>query len=380
MNKMIIGLFIFYMAYLFYESYKNERNRRTFKHIIHVNGTRGKSSTSRLIEAALRDGSQKIFCKTTGTSPRIIDVDGEESLIHRRSSPNIREQVKILDQAARQGADIVVIECMAVDPYLQYISQNKILDADISIVTNVRRDHLEEMGPRLKDVAISLGNVMPKNGYFISGEEKFKDYYRQLGEKMGSEVIFAEELHDNYGIDFKENVSLALEVCKLLGIDREGAIERMKDYRQDPGVLQTYHLTNQRGRDISFVNGFAINDPDSIMIVFDLLKDQGVFKDKELIVLINNRGDRGYRAKQHAEVIEEIGPKKVWITGGYRKFMQRNISKGQLGEEDIRIIRDPSLREIDSLDVDSVIFAIGNMVGHGERIIETIERIGEKDV
>ncbi len=171
MNGIILLFSTIYIIYLFYESYENKKIRSSFKHIIHVNGTRGKSSTSRLIEAALRGGEYRVFCKTTGTSSRTIDVFGVEEPINRRGSPNIKEQIKILKEAAKQKADIVVIECMAVKPELQYIAQNKILNADISIVTNVRRDHLEEMGPTLKDVAISLGNIMPKNGHFITAEK-----------------------------------------------------------------------------------------------------------------------------------------------------------------------------------------------------------------
>ena len=40
---------------------------------IHVNGTRGKSSVTRLIAAGLRAGGLNTFAKTTGTIPRIIN-------------------------------------------------------------------------------------------------------------------------------------------------------------------------------------------------------------------------------------------------------------------------------------------------------------------
>ena len=36
---------------------------------IHVNGTRGKSSVTRLIAAGLREGGIRTFAKTTGTAP-----------------------------------------------------------------------------------------------------------------------------------------------------------------------------------------------------------------------------------------------------------------------------------------------------------------------
>ena len=50
---------------------------------IHVNGTRGKSSVTRLIAAGLREGGIKTIAKTTGSSPRFIDKDGNDHIIQR---------------------------------------------------------------------------------------------------------------------------------------------------------------------------------------------------------------------------------------------------------------------------------------------------------
>ncbi len=53
---------------------------------VHVNGTRGKSSVTRLIAAGLRAGGIRTFAKTTGTAPRIIDSKGKDRVIHRLRS------------------------------------------------------------------------------------------------------------------------------------------------------------------------------------------------------------------------------------------------------------------------------------------------------
>ena len=45
---------------------------------IHVNGTRGKSSVTRLIAAGLRSGGIRTIAKTTGTAPRVIDENGKD--------------------------------------------------------------------------------------------------------------------------------------------------------------------------------------------------------------------------------------------------------------------------------------------------------------
>lgn len=380
MEWAIIFFAIIYLLYLIYEQYEGKRNRDKFIHVIHVNGTRGKSSTTRLIDAGLRGGDYKIFSKTTGSSPMTIDVGGKEKLIKRRGRANIKEQFAIMRQAVKEGADILVIECMAVKPELQYLAQNKILRADISIVTNARRDHLEEMGPSLDDVAISLGNVMPTKGRFITADENYFDLYKEMGKEKDSQVILAENYENNHDIDFPDNLAIALEVCKILGINRDIAISRMKNYKKDPGVLKTYLINNTKNKEIYFINGFAINDSDSIEIIYNHIKSLAYTKGKDFILLINNRMDRGNRARQHIEMICSLQFDKIWIVGSYRGFMKRSLVKRAIKEDKISIgIKDMG-QEINSLGKDSIIFAIGNLVGNGQRIINHIKEIGEEYV
>ncbi|MFP3354378.1 poly-gamma-glutamate synthase PgsB, partial [Pseudoalteromonas sp. SIMBA_153] len=50
---------------------------------VHVNGTRGKTSVTRLIAAGLRSGGKRICAKTTGSAAAITDPDGREFPIYR---------------------------------------------------------------------------------------------------------------------------------------------------------------------------------------------------------------------------------------------------------------------------------------------------------
>ena len=52
---------------------------------IHVNGTRGKSSVTRLIGSALREGGIQTISKVTGTYPRLILENGCEVGIYPKS-------------------------------------------------------------------------------------------------------------------------------------------------------------------------------------------------------------------------------------------------------------------------------------------------------
>ncbi|SVE41914.1 uncharacterized protein METZ01_LOCUS494768, partial [marine metagenome] len=135
---------------------------------MHVNGSRGKSSVTRLIAAGLRAGGLKTLAKTTGTAPRIIDEKGKDRVIHRLRSASIGEQVRLLRNFAKEKPDAVVVECMAVDPQYQWVSEHKMLQSTINVITNVRPDHQDEMGFTLKDNAMSLSNTIPFDGKLVT--------------------------------------------------------------------------------------------------------------------------------------------------------------------------------------------------------------------
>lgn len=164
MENIVIILSLFYIFYLLFEKINLDKKRRTLKYIIHINGIRGKSTVSRLIDAGLRAGGYKVFTKTTGTSPRIIDTNTKEFEINRQGKPNIREQIKVINWANKENTEILILECMAVKPDLQYICENKILKSNIVAITNVREDHLDEMGDTLDKIADSLSNTIPTKG------------------------------------------------------------------------------------------------------------------------------------------------------------------------------------------------------------------------
>src|SRR5262249_5007474 len=131
---------------------------------VHVNGSRGKSSVTRLVAGGLRAGGIRTVAKTTGTKPRFIYDDGSEVPVVRPGSPNIIEQVRIVRRAAQLGAQVFVVECMAVKPELQTLLEEKIIQSTHGVITNVRADHLDEMGPTLVDVARNLARTIPRGG------------------------------------------------------------------------------------------------------------------------------------------------------------------------------------------------------------------------
>ncbi len=157
----------------------HKRNVNKIPIRIHVNGTRGKSSVTRLIAGGLRASGMKVIAKTTGTKPRFIISNNEEFPIKRLGKPNIGEDKKIFRQAVKYKPDAIVLECMALVPEYQWTSAHRIVKSNIGVITNARADHLDVMGPTVLDVAKNLSNTIPKHGKFFTADPIHLDIFRK---------------------------------------------------------------------------------------------------------------------------------------------------------------------------------------------------------
>ena len=129
----LVGLLVV-LGFLEYAAHR--RNLAAVPIRIHVNGTRGKSSVARLATWALNEGGIRTFGKTTGTLPRMIFPDGHEYPVYRPGGlANVLEQLRILSVARVHRAQAVVVECMALQPRLQWLSERKLVRASHGLMT-----------------------------------------------------------------------------------------------------------------------------------------------------------------------------------------------------------------------------------------------------
>ena len=370
MTGLLGSVFSLYLLYLLWEAYTVRIARRKLDHVIHVNGTRGKSTVSRLIEAGLRAGGLRVFCKTTGTDPMTIDVNGREEPICRRGKANIKEQIDVLRRAAAQNAQVLVVECMAITPEFQQTSQHDILRADVGVITNVRRDHMDVMGDTLPQIAEALCHTVPQVGVLFTAETVMAEQLKTAAEKNGSRFVCAKVRGDEGMLDFPENVALALAVCEELGVSRETALAGMQRFSRDPYALSLYRLGKA-----AFIGGLSINDIQSICMVWEKLCAEYGWQDKKLTLLINNRGDRASRTEDMLRVCTALHPAEVWLMGASRGYMKRGLQR-KLPDAAVRELSGGTDIAVDSLTEDQVIFAIGNIAGDGRELMEYVRREG----
>ncbi|MGW6309884.1 poly-gamma-glutamate synthase PgsB [Streptomyces niveus] len=352
-----------------------------------VNGIRGKSSITRLCAGALRGGDLVTVAKTTGTAARFIHPDATEEPVYRKFGiANVVEQIGIVRRAAAYNPDALVIECMAVMPALQEINQSKLIRSTIGVLCNVREDHLAEMGPTLDDVARSLSRSMPEDGICVTAEKERFDILQEEADARNCQLIYAdpetvsdEELRGFSWFTFKENVSIALKVAELMGVERETALQGMYDAPPDPGVLSVERYLTPNGKRLRFANVFAANDPESTLMNINQLLDLGAIA-RPLNVVINCRPDRVERNGQMGEIVPDLQPDKVFVIGHPAKsaidaipaeWRSRAVDLG--GDK-----RDPEefMRELlAQLGADSSLVAIGNIHGQGELLLEHLAEL-----
>ena len=356
---------------------------------IHVNGTRGKSSVTRLIAAGLRAGGKRTFAKTTGTAPRVIDSKGIDRIIHRLRRPSIGEQVRLLKYFSSENPDVVVMECMAVQPQYQWISEHQMVKSHIGVITNARPDHLDEMGPTEVDVVISLCNSIPVGGTLVTAEDKHKDILQSVADRNQSEIFFSDEssvsekdLNNFAYIEHPQNVAIALDVCHKMGVERDIALSGMHSVRPDLGALVVWKLLGKQGS-LQFVNGMAANDPVSTLQIWKFVIDRYPTT-SGTAVFFNSRDDRPLRTKQMLELtFEEIKPEYFIIRGDKIEAKVRRLLHHSPDTEVSIFSLNESIDSVSesilSLPDDVLVFAIGNQVGTGQEILQKLSETRDND-
>jgi poly-gamma-glutamate synthase PgsB/CapB len=368
------------------EFHRHQQRVRSIPIRVHVNGTRGKSSVTRLIGAGLRAGGVRTITKVTGTYPRLILEDGTDVHIYRRGDANIIEQVAIVRFAADRQAQAIVVECMALEQQYQRIVERQMLHATVGVITNVRLDHIDIMGRTLPQIANVLAETIPAGKPLFTAEPSASGLLQASVEKKHATMISTtehsvsrEEMKGFSYIEHRENVALALAVCQHLGVDRQIALNGMYSAIPDAGVLKRF-VVEAFGKQITFYNGFAANDPDSTFLVWKRLKDEIGFEGTR-IVLLNTRDDRMDRARQLAELAGRklnddmdylmlIGHNTEVVKHmamGYGVPAHRILGVGWVSPECV------FEKVLSATERASTIVAIGNMGGMGGRVADYFE-------
>ena len=307
----------------------------------------------------MREGGFTTVAKTTGSAARVIGPSGEEFSIRRHGAATINEQLDVIREHVDERVDALVIECMAVRPLYQAYSQDHMVRSDITVITNVRMDHQEEMGETLEEIADSMSLTIPHGGVLVTaeGRRELRDRLAGHAAARASRLVYAdpaqvldEDLLGFPYLEFRENVAVGLALAQLMGIDRDAAVRGMWKAVPDIGVvrLRTYGIGGKR---VLWVPLFAANDRESVIANLALLQPR--FPPGATVIgILNNRRDRGRRAELFADMVpRELAPflDEVVTFGAYEEAVTARMVAGGFPAEHIHNLGDshvPTLEDV----------------------------------
>ena len=385
-------LIILWLIYLLLEAYLNRKYLASFRAVIHVNGIRGKTSTCRAIDAALRT-RYRVFTKTTGTDAAMIDVLGKEHPVRRLGPANIHEQLRTIRRAHKEGAEILILECMAVNPVLQKTAQEQIVRGSICVITNVRYDHVFEMGDTKEEIASALSAVIPEHGVLVTADPLGESYFGDTCRRKGTELVLCVPGENEAGTA-AENELIARAVSRRLGVTEEEFLRSRSRVQEDFGVRRIYDVTTSEGIPCRFLNLFSANDPESTYTNLEDALGRMNLEDAlgrlkklpadspgenpagvSLVFLYNHRADRPDRALLFARhFIPQYPGVPVYLSGEGAALAGRMFRKAGAG--DVRVLgkQDVTDLNIPGLLPGTLIAGIGNIKGPAFDLLLKLEK------
>lgn len=350
------------LLWLGWYSWRHRRNLKAVPVRVHVSGSRGKTTTTRLIGAALRQAGYRVLTKTTGTEPLLILPDGTEQPWRRLGPATVSEQTRLFRLAARLRADAVVLEAMAIAPEYLWASERYLVWATHLAVTNVRPDHAEVLGDEPDAMARALSVLIARQQQVFLTQEAAAPALLDRIQACQSSVQIVPVAD---AAPLESNQRLALAVCLALGVAPEVAQQGFAQAGSDPGGFQA-KTVRLDGREFQFLDAFSCNDAVSLRQLWRLYA-----QDPQPTIFFNPRADRPDRTQEFLQLLPQLHENALIVYYGRR--LPRWLSLPALARQQIICLapqRRPEaiLQKIAQHAPGSEIWGVGNYAGIGRKI------------
>ncbi len=267
-----------------------------------VQGTRGKTSLAIILHGEVTSRGRSSFCKTTGASPLLCV--GRRVTRMRREGP-----VRLYENLLEVGrSDYCVMENQGVSPYTMRVFNEVFVRPQIIAVTNVRLDHVEEMGRNRDRIARSMASTFSSSEVVFSGEgdPHLNDVLRREARKL------IEVNSPDPDMPGSEIPALADEILRYLGLDG-----------LDVGVYLRRMRAQLKWRGasgVTFFDASKVNDPDSASLLVRWLGGKP-------LIFIQLRRDRPGRTWAFLRMIREgrVDHSGVLVSGDWSEEFARRV-------------------------------------------------------
>ena len=365
--KAIIAATVLLLAAGIVEKVFHRRALRAVPVRILVNGTRGKTSVTRLIAAILREAGVRTWAKATGTQAVYILPDGTEREYRKRRPVNIREQVPFFRSAARDGAQAAVVECMALHPENQRMMGEELVRPTIVVLTNARVDHVGEIGRTGAETAEILALCVPRGAQVVADDAAFtpscrrpSPRWKRTCPRATSRPFPTPPLPKTCGRRCAWRAcwaSPATSPCAACA--RRGRMWAM---------CGPFHVGQ-----CTVINAFAANEPQSSQELMEAtLRTEGL-EDAPLWLLFNSRADRGFRLPAFAPLVRQLAAQ-----GAHLRVIGENTARvaryfARHAGIDAQPLREAPLAWLESLGAQRcAVLCLGNIRGAGLEMIEIL--------
>ena len=357
------------LAWLGVSAFFHRRNLRALPIRVHVAGARGKSTVTRMIAAGLRADGLRVIAKATGSEPRLVLPDGAEEVWRRRGPASVREQIRFMARAARMGAQAVVVECMAVRPEFVWASESQLIRATVTVITNARPDHFEELGHDPQTMERALAFAIPAGGDVILSGEAATPFMLASAKARGCRTVIA----PSDGLDPDQtNRAIALAACQALGVAHDQAEQAIMQAGADPGGFFRLHMEMDGAR-FCFVNAFACNDVASLARLWGRRDARA-----PATVLLNARHDRPLRTQEFLRFLAaQAARPRLFLSGdplAMRLARRAGFSPGAIHWLPAGSVEEAVAALLRGSDAETEIWGIGNYHGLGRDMVAYARR------
>jgi poly-gamma-glutamate synthase PgsB/CapB len=284
-----------------------------------VAGSRGKSSTVRLLHAALHANGRRVFAKATGTAAAQIHPDLTERSTRRWGQVSIVEMHDAVLHAGHAHADAMVLESMAVQPRLIAQVSEEIVHPTIAVVTNAHLDHLEDEGSTREEVMDALAHVINGAPLVVTAEGDPAALARLAWEAdLHGALVCAAPHTDVTGFDLEhthsDNVDIVLAVTRSLGYPDAVSLAGMESASHETGD-DPVHDVMFGGFTMRLIDLGAINDPASAVGALQTLSPM-VLPEAPVVAVLVGRSDRPLRSLEFAALLRPGVVDAVLVRGG----------------------------------------------------------------